>query len=82
MRQAKPCVFRKIDDNDVWLILSVDVDEVIVFGNQRVCDFFDQLKQNFPVKDRGELNIYTGCALEHDWDNGILEMNEAILRKT
>ena len=41
-----------------------------------MCDeFFDQLKQHFPVKHLGGLKMYTGCAFECGWDNGILEMN-------
>ena len=42
-----------------------------------MCDeFFDQLRQRFPVKNLGELKIYTGCTFERDWDNEILEMNQ------
>ena len=28
------------------------------------------------MKVLGELKMYTGCAFEHDWDRGILEMNQ------
>ena len=33
------------------------------------------------MKILGELKIYTGCAFERDWDNGILEMNQMAFAK-
>ena len=47
-----------------------------------MCDeFLSQLKQRFPVKNLGELKMYTGCAFERDWDKGILEMNHTAFAK-
>ena len=44
-------------------------------------EFFSQLKQRFPVKNLGELKMYTGCAFERDWGKGILEMNQTAFAK-
>ena len=44
-------------------------------------EFLGQLKQSFPMKNLGELKMYTGCAFEHDWDKGILAMNQTAFAK-
>ena len=65
--KAEPCVFRKIIKNEVSLMDGVPVDDIIVSGEQVLCDeFFSQLKRRFPVKYLGELKMYTGCAFERD----------------
>ena len=47
-----------------------------------MCDeFFSQLKQRFPVKNHGELKMYTGCTFERDWGKEILEMNQTAFAK-
>ena len=75
--KAEACVFSKIIKNKVSLMVGVHVDDIIVSGEQVLCDeFFSQLKQRFPVKNLGKLKMYTGCAFERDWDKGILEMNQ------
>ena len=76
-RKAEPCIFRNIINNKISLMVGVHVDDIIVSGKQDICDeFFDQLRQRFPMKSLGELKMYTGCAFERDWDNGILEINQ------
>ncbi|CAN0391313.1 unnamed protein product, partial [Ascophyllum nodosum] len=62
-------------DNKV--IVGVHIDDIIVSGEHDMCDeFFDQLRQRFPLKNPGELKMYTGCVFERDWDNGILDINQ------
>ena len=48
-------------------------------------EFFDKLKERFPVKNLGGTkhnmynnmyNMYTGRAFKRDWNNGILEMKQ------
>ena len=42
--KAEPCVFRKIIKNEVSLMVGVHVDNIIVSGDQDLCDeFFSQL---------------------------------------
>ena len=80
--KAEPFVFRKMIKNEVSLMVGVHVDDIIVSGEQDLCDeFFSQLKQRFPVKILVELKMYTGCAFERDWDKGILEMNQTAFAK-
>ena len=81
--QTEPCVFRKIITNEVSLMVEFYVDDIIVSGEQDMFDeFFGQLKQRFSVKILGKLRMYTGCAFERDWDNGVLEMNQTTFAKT
>ena len=48
--KAEPCVFHKIIQNEVSLMVGVPVDDIIVSGDQDMCDeFFGQLKQRFSV---------------------------------
>ena len=80
--KAEPCVFRKVIKNEVSLMVGVHVDDIIVSGEQVLCDeFFSQLKQRFPAKNLGEFKMYTGCAFERDWEKGILEMNQTAFPK-
>ena len=49
--KAEPSILRKIIKNEVSLMVGVHVDDIIVSGEQVLCDeFFSQLKQRFPVK--------------------------------
>ena len=53
------------------------VDDVIVSGDKNACEkFFAQLKEELPVKNQGELKMYTGCAFVRDWESGVLEINQ------
>ena len=80
--KAETYVCRKIIKNEVSLMVGVHVDDIIVSGEQDLCDeFFGQLKQHFPVKSLGELKMYTGCAFERDWDKRILEINQTAFAK-
>ena len=75
--KAEPCIFHNMIDNKVSLIVGVHIDDIIVSGEHDMCDeFFDQLRQRFPLKNPGELKMYTGCVFERDWDNGILDINQ------
>ena len=57
-------------------MVGVHVDDIIVSGGKNACEkLFAQLKERFPVKKQGELNMYTGCAFARDWEPGVLEMN-------
>ena len=79
--KAESCVFCKIIKNEVSLMVGFHVDGIVVSGEQDMCDeFFGQLKQRFPVKNQGELTMYTDCAFERDWDKGILEMNQTVFK--
>ena len=58
-------------------MVGVHVDDFIVSGGKNACEkFFAQLKERFPLKNQGELKMYTGCAFVRDWESGMLEMNQ------
>ena len=75
--KVEPCVFRKKVGDEISLMVGVHVDDIIVSGEHDVCDqFFKQLRERFPVKNQGELKMYTGCAFVRDWEHGVLEVNQ------
>ena len=81
--KAEPSVFRKIIKNEVSLMVGVHVDDIVVSGEHDLYDeLCSQLKQRFPVKNLGELKMYTGCAFERGWDKGILEMDRTAFAKS
>ena len=74
---ADQCIFRLMVKDEVSLMIGVHVDDIIVSGGKSTCErFFAQPKERFPVKNQGELKMYTGCAFVRDWESGVLEMNQ------
>ena len=69
MEQSKtdPCMFRKVVDGEVTLIVYVHVDglAVTVKDKETFNAFYAQLKEEFPVNDMG-LSWYLGYAFERD----------------
>ena len=63
--KAGSCVFRLIVKDEVSSFVRVYVDDIIVSGSKNVCEkFFAQLKEQFPVKNQGEiLTMYTQVVL-------------------
>ena len=52
--KAEPCVFRLMVKDEVSLMIGVHVDDIIVSGGKNACEkFFAQLKERFPVKNKG-----------------------------
>ena len=48
-------------------MVGVHVDDIIVCGEKDACNkFLEELRQRFPVKNQGELRMYTGCAFVRD----------------
>ena len=63
---ADPCVFFRVVDEEVALIICVHVDDLAVTakGKETFDAFYAQLKEEFPVNDMGDLSWYLGCAFE------------------
>ena len=75
--KAEPCVSRKKVGDEISLMVGVHVDDILVSGKHDVCDqFFKQPRERFPVKNQGELKMYTGCAFVRDWEHGVLQVNQ------
>ena len=64
---ADSCVYRKIVEGVVKLILVVHVDDILVSGEKEACDeLHHTLNGNFPTENLGELKWYLECAVERD----------------
>ena len=78
MEQSKagPCVFRKVVDGEVTLIICVNVDDLAATAKDK--DTFDvlhaQVKDKFPVSDMGDSSWYLGCAFECHRMEGVMKM--------
>ena len=80
MKQSKvdPCVFRKVVDGEVPLIICVHVDNIAVTAKEKETfdAFYARLKCVFPVSDVGDLSWYLGCAFERDKMEGVMKMTK------
>ena len=66
--KADPCVFRKVVDEEVTLIvICVHVNDLAVTAK-------DKVTLEFPVNDMGDLSWYPGCAFERDKMEGVMKM--------
>ena len=74
-----PCVFRKVVDEEITLIVCVHVDDLAVTASDKeTFDAFNaQLKKEFPVNGMGDLSWYLGCAFERDKMEGTMKMTQA-----
>ena len=52
--KAEPCIFRKMANDRVSLMVGVHANDIIVSGDSDVCDeVFSELKERFPVDTKG-----------------------------
>ena len=63
--KADPCVFRKVVDGEVTLIVCVHFDDLAVVAKEKYTfdAFYAQLKDEFPVNDMGDISFGTLGAL-------------------
>ena len=75
-----PCVFRKVVDGEVTLIVCIHVDDLAVTAKDK--DTFDafmrKIKEEFPVNDMSDLSWYLGCAFERDKMEGVMKMTQTV----
>ena len=75
--KADPCVFRKVAEGRVEMIVGVYVDDIMVAGSIEACGRLHAgLNKEFPTNDLGELTYYTGCAFERDWELGTIKVSQ------
>ena len=80
--RADPCVYRKIVKGVVKLIFVVHVDDVIVSGKKEACDeLHHTLNENFRTENLVELKWYLGCAVERDWQQGGVTIEQPVMIK-
>ena len=74
--KGDPCVFRKVLNGEVTLIVCVHVDDLVVTAkNKETLDvFYAQSLEIFPVHDRVSLPWYLGCVFERDKMEGCMKM--------
>ena len=77
--KADPCVFRKIVNGVVVLVLAVHVDDMAVAGPRDEVDkLLVTLNEDFTTVDLGRLTFCAGCAVIQDMRNGVTK----IIQKT
>ena len=79
--KADPCVFRRVVNGEVDIIVCADVDDLaVVAKNKYTFDaFYVQLKEEFSVNDVGYLSWYLGCTFERDKMKGVGKMTQTAL---
>lgn len=81
--KADPCVFRKIANGVVVLVLAVHVDDMAVAGPRGEVDkLLVTLNKDFTTVDLGELTFFTGCAVSQNIEEGITEINQTTFIET
>ena len=71
--KADPCIFRKVVDGVVVMIVGVYVDDLLVGGSEEDCEsLLASLNKKFPTNDLGECTWYDGCGIERDVELGTI----------
>ena len=66
--KAEPCVFCRLVNGKVELMVGIHVGDIFVLGEKGACDkFLEELRQRFVVKNQGELKMYSGW---HSYESG------------
>ncbi|CAB1111413.1 unnamed protein product [Ectocarpus sp. CCAP 1310/34] len=74
---ADPCVFRKMFDEVVVMIIVIYVDDILVAGSDEDCkELLDSLNEKFPNENLGEYEWFGGCAIERDVEAGTLKISQ------
>ena len=80
MEQSKagPRMFPEVVDREVRLIVCIQVDDLAVTAKdkQTFDAFYAQLKEEFPLKDVGDLSWYLECAFELHKMEGVMKMTQ------
>ena len=75
--KADPCVFRKVADGAVVMIVGVYVDDLLIGGSEEDCEsLLASLNKTFPTNDLGECTWYDGCGIERDVELGTIKLSQ------
>ena len=81
--RADPCVYRKIMEGVVKLILVVHVGDILGGVKKEAYDeLHNTLNDFFPTEILGELKWYPGCAVERDWQQGSVTIKQPAMIDT
>ena len=71
--KADPCIFRKIVDGVVVMIVGVYVDEFLIGESEEDCEsLLASLNKTFPTNNLGDCIWYDGCRIERDVEPGTI----------
>ena len=75
--KADPCIFRKVVDGVVVMIVGVYVDDRLVGGSEEDCEsLLASLNKKFTTNDLGECTWYDGCDIERDVELGTIKLSQ------
>ena len=75
--KADPCIFRKIADGVVVMMVGVHVDDLLIGGSEGDCEsLLASLNKKSPTKDLGECTWYDGCGIERDVQLGTIKLSQ------
>ncbi|CAB1104429.1 unnamed protein product [Ectocarpus sp. CCAP 1310/34] len=78
--KADPCVFRKMVDEVVVMIIVVYLDDILVAGSDEDCKgLLASLNKKFPTKNLGECERFDGCAIERDVESTTLKISQTAI---
>ena len=73
--KAYPCIFRKIVDGVVVMIVGVYVNGLLMGGSEEDCESLLASLNNFsPTNNLGECTWYDGCGIERDVELGAIKL--------
>ena len=73
--KADPCIYRKIVDGVVVMVIGVDVDDLLVRGSQEDCELLF-LNNRFPANNFEECSWYDGCGIERNAELGTIKLSQ------
>ena len=77
--RADPCIFRKIVDGVVVIIVGVYVDDLLIGGPGEDCEsLLASLNKKFPTNNLGECTWYDGCGIERDVELGTIKLSQEV----
>ena len=77
--KAGPCIFRKVGDGVVVMIVGVYVNDLLVGGSEEDCEsLLTSLNKKFPTKDQGVCTWYDGCGIERDVELGTIKLSQVV----
>ena len=75
--KADLCVFRKVVDGAVVMIVGVYVDDLLIGGSEEDCEsLLASLNKKFPTNDLGECTWYDGCGIKRDVELGMIKLSQ------
>ena len=75
--KADPCIFRKVVDGVVVMIVGVYVSDMLIGGSEEDCQsLLASLYNTFPTNNLGECTWYDGCGIEREVEVGTLKLSQ------